>query len=239
VIKGDWSSIDGKKNLALSLDKAAEYITVKDKDYNVTVSYPEFKTKNFAVQKELNNCLAKTMKGYLDSGKVALKEAIDDAGNDTSLVSSYSYETTGTVDYISESIASILCTGYVYSGGAHPTYYFFTLNYFLRPNSVKEVKLADLFKPKTDYIKILSDLCIAELKKNKVPSIVSGEITDISDELKSGAVSCTINPAGLNFTFSPYTIGSYADGQFDCIVKYSKMKNIIDPDGILGEFMKK
>jgi hypothetical protein len=226
TIKGEWRSADGKKTLPISLEKGAEYITIKDKEVNTSVIYPEFRMKNIPHQEELNKSIAKYMKTYLDTGKAEIKEALEDAGDDTALVSQYSYETGLSVDYISESAASFMGMIYNYSGGAHPNYAYFTKNYFLSPGGIKEIIQTDIFRQNPGYAKMLSDLCIQELKQMQVMGVMNGEITDISEEIRKGSVPFTILQAGLKFYFSPYIIGSYADGSFECIVKYSKIKNV-------------
>ena len=236
-IKGEWTSQDGKKKLPLSLQKAAEYKTVKDNGYNVSVTYPVF--LSISPIKDLNQYIARKMNGYIDSGKAALKESIDEAdAQDSALISQYSFETSAAIDYISESLSSLICTEYVYSGGAHPTFSYFALNYSLKSGAIKEIKTADLFKPKTNFAQLLSDEYIKELKENQVPSIMSGEITDISEQIQKGWIPFTVLQAGLKFYFSPYTIGSYADGPFECVVKYSKIKNSLNLEGVLSEFAK-
>jgi hypothetical protein len=238
-IKGEWTSQDGKKKLPLNLQKSAEYKTVKDNELNVSVTYPVFTIKSISSIKDLNDYIADKMKGYLDSGRAALQGSKDEANEeDSATVSEYSYENNAAVDYISESISSIICTNYLYSGGAHPTFSYSTQNYYYKSGMIKEITLAELFKPNIDYAQILSDECIKELKENQAPSIVNGEITDITEQIQKGYVPFTILQAGLKFYFSPYVIGSYADGPSECVVKYSKIKNSLNLDGVLSEFAK-
>lgn len=238
IMKGEWTSADGKKKLSLSLEKCAEYITIKDKEVNASVTYPEFKMQNIPLQDDLNKNIAKYMKTCLDTGKDELKEALEDAGNDTSLVNQYSYETALSVDFVSESAAGLMGMIYNYSGGAHPNYAYFTKNYLISTGGIKEIIQSDIFKQNPDYAKALSGLCIQELKQIKVAAVLNGEITDISEEIRKGSIPFTILSNGLKFYFSPYIIGSYADGQFECIVKYSKMKNIGNLETFLAGLQK-
>ena len=48
----------------------------------------------------------------------------------------------------------------------------------------------------------------------------------------------TITKKGLGITFDPYQVGPYAAGPQHVLVPYSALKEIIKPDGPVGQFVK-
>jgi hypothetical protein len=94
------------------------------------------------------------------------------------------------------------------------------------------VSLADLFTPNSNYLKVISDYAIKELKKLDTVSAV---------ELGAGPKidnyhSWNITPTGLKITFDPYQVGPYAAGAHEVVVPYSVLKPIIRQDGLLAQF---
>ena len=48
----------------------------------------------------------------------------------------------------------------------------------------------------------------------------------------------TITKKGLGITFDPYQVAAYAAGPQNVVVPYSALKEIIKPDGAVGQFVK-
>ncbi len=129
--------------------------------------------------------------------------------------------------------------GSYYQGAAHPNSYSEVLNYDLKNGKI--LKLADLFKPGAKFLPALSSHCIAELKKQ---SKASGDSLDDST-INSGASpapknyqSWTITKKGLGITFDSYQVGPYAAGPQYVLVPYSTVKDLVNPDGPIGQFVK-
>jgi hypothetical protein len=125
---------------------------------------------------------------------------------------------------------SVLFSFYEYLGGAHPNTTTESFNYDL--NRKAPVSLADLFTPNSNYLKVISDHAIKELKKLDTVSAV---------ELGAGPKidnyhSWNITPTGLKITFDPYQVGPYAAGAHEVVVPYSVLKPIIRQDGLLAQF---
>jgi hypothetical protein len=126
-----------------------------------------------------------------------------------------------------------------YQGAAHPNSYSEVLNYDLKNG--KALKLADLFKAGAKFLPALSSHCIAELKKQ---SKANGDSLDDS-LINSGASpsaknyqSWTITKKGLGVTFDSYQVGPYAAGPQYVLVPYSVVKDLVNPDGPIGQFAK-
>lgn len=137
-----------------------------------------------------------------------------------------SYEVTAA----SKDFISVLFSFFEYMGGAHPNTITKSFNYDLNRNLT--VSLADLFTPNSNYLKVISDYSIRELKKlDTVSNAEEGAGPKIEN-----FHSWNITPAGLKITFDPYQVGPYVAGAHEVIVPYSVLKPIIKPDGLLAQF---
>jgi hypothetical protein len=139
-----------------------------------------------------------------------------------------SYEVTAA----NQGFISILFYFFEYTGGAHPNTTTSSFTYDLNRHAA--INLSDLFTPRSNYLKVISDYCIKELKR-----------LNTVDEPENGAGakpenfhSWNITPAGLRVTFDRYQVGSYAAGEHEVVVPYSVLKPIIKPDGLLAQFVK-
>src|SRR5262245_18813796 len=127
---------------------------------------------------------------------------------------------------------SILFTFFEYTGAAHPNTTTESFNYDLNRNA--PVKLADLFTPNSDYLEVISDYAVKELKKLETvddPERGAGPSLD-------NFHSWNICFAGLKITFDRYQVGAYAAGEHEVVVPYSVLKPIINPNGMLAQFAK-
>src|SRR5215216_549177 len=116
-------------------------------------------------------------------------------------------------------------------GAAHPGSYSITLNYDLGQG--KELVLADLFLPNTDYLGAISRYCIAELSKQP---FFEGPFADGAQPTPGNYRNWNITPNGLMITFDEYQVAPYAAGPQTVAVPYSELRSLIDPQGPLGEF---
>ena len=120
---------------------------------------------------------------------------------------------------------SILFSFFEYTGGAHPNTITRSLNYDLNRNA--PVNLANLFIPNSNYLRVISDYSIKELKK-----LETATFTDEGAAPKlENFHSWNITFAGLKITFDRYQVGAYAVGEHEVVVPYSALKAIINPDG--------
>jgi hypothetical protein len=122
-------------------------------------------------------------------------------------------------------------------GAAHPMHYTVVFNYDLRAG--RQLKLADLFRPNSDYLKVISDYAIKDLTK-QIGAETSGGEPD-TDWIREGAGpkeenyrSWNLSDKGLEINFDPYQVASYADGPHEVVIPLSVLKNVLDPNGPLG-----
>ena len=128
-----------------------------------------------------------------------------------------------------------------YQGAAHPNAFSEVINYDLKNG--KQLKLSDVFKPGAKYLQALSTYCVADLKKQSKAKGADGTLDDTS--INTGAAptasnyhSWSITKQGLGINFDSYQVGSYAAGPQFVRVPYSAIKDLINPDSPLGQFVK-
>lgn len=231
TIEGTWSSPDGNTRLPFKLTKVANYdfSTIKQGKYSEAKwSYPLLISDNEVIQK-VSIKLRDLMKPQIEEYQKDAKEGfMTDAITNTWLFS-YDYS----LAYYSEELISFIGQVYSYTGGAHGNTYFMSSNYSIGKDDSTLLKLSDLFKKESNYVKILSDLIIKDLKKQKAGWVVNGEITSLKED-EIGPFALT--PRGIKFAFAPYAVGPYSDGAFFVIVSYQDLKEVIDLKGPLSWF---
>lgn len=116
-------------------------------------------------------------------------------------------------------------------GAAHPGSYSITLNYDLGQG--RELALADLFLPNTDYLGAISNYCIAELSKQP---FFEGPFTEGAQPKPENYSRWNITPDGLLITFDDYQVAPHAAGPQQVMVPYSQLKSLINPDGPIAGF---
>ncbi|HJQ33050.1 MAG TPA: RsiV family protein [Pyrinomonadaceae bacterium] len=136
---------------------------------------------------------------------------------------------------------------YYEHGAAHGSHAFHVINYDARAG--RELKLAELFTPGSDYLKRISEVAIKQVRRwNKDSADYSGSDGQqyLDDEdIKSGAApdaenyqNWTITPRGLAVTFDYYQLGPYAAGAQKVVLPYADLKDVIKPNGPLAPFLK-
>lgn len=127
--------------------------------------------------------------------------------------------------------------GDYYMGAAHPNSYSEVLNYDLKNG--KQLKLSDLFKPGAKYLQAIATYCIADLKKQaKDKGLLDEEIEKGAAATPKNYQSWTITKRGLGINFDSYQVGPYAAGPQFVLVPYSTLKDLINPEGAIGQFSK-
>jgi Protein of unknown function (DUF3298) len=123
---------------------------------------------------------------------------------------------------------------YNYEGGSHPNTVTESVTYDLNSNA--RVKLADLFIPNSNYLKLISRYAIKELKKLETTYEDESDVEGGAGPKIENFHSWNITPVGLKITFDPYDVGPYVSGFHEVVVPYSVLKPIIKPNGLLARF---
>lgn len=119
-----------------------------------------------------------------------------------------------------------------YEGAAHPNHYTLAFNYDLKAG--RTLSLADLFKPDSNYLKVMSDYTVKALMKKMSPDPDADWIQRGAGPEAENYKSWNIKREGLEITFDPYQVASYAEGEHVVVIPYNALKNVIDPNGALG-----
>ncbi len=232
TIEGTWSSPDGNTRLPFKLAKVANYdfsIIKQGKYSEAKWSYPLLISDNEVLQK-VSVKLRDRMKPQIEEYQKDAKEGFMEDVITSTWLFTYDYS----IEYYSEELISFTGLVYSYTGGAHGNTYFVSSNYSIKDGDSKLLKLSDLFKEKTDYVSVISDLIIEDLKKQKAGWVVNGEIKSLKEDEIGPFV---LSPRGIQFAFAPYAVGPYSDGAFFVTIDYGQLKDIINPKGPLSQFI--
>ncbi len=136
-------------------------------------------------------------------------------------------------------ISVVFSVSSYYQGAAHPNSYSETVNFDLKNG--RALRLSDLFKSDAKFLNALSTYSIADLKKQSKEK--GGMLDDSSINSGAGATaknyqSWAITKRGLGINFDAYQVGPYAAGPQYVLVPYSAIKDLINPDGPIGQFAK-
>lgn len=121
-------------------------------------------------------------------------------------------------------------------GMAHPVTTFHSFNYSTVTDKFL-LSISDLFKEDSDYLKYISDLCIADLRENAIKNGYTG----IDDMIKSGAGPdlknfsvWNITDNTLIITFNPSQTAPYVFGVQTVHIPLFYMTEMINPKGPLS-----
>jgi hypothetical protein len=117
-------------------------------------------------------------------------------------------------------------------GAAHPNHGTITFNYDL--NAGKVLSLSDLFKPNSNYLGVISKYTVAQLKKKFSPNPDMDWIESGAGAKEENYKAWSLTRGGLQVTFDPYQVASYAEGEHVVVIPYAVLKNIVDPTGPLA-----
>lgn len=237
-LEGDWKKPNSAEPIGflaneqmISFKDGAKLITKtfsesnKLKRFDMSAEYPEISGIDPAKAAKFNQLVkAEVMKSLAVFKKTMTAQTAEDLKYLPKGVNNY-IDINYNVETANDDFISLQFGHSEYTGGAHPGYATSTLNFDVQ--NKRELKLADLFQPKSNYLKVISDYSIAELKK------MVGDLSD-DDWIKNGAGAKTenfqswnITKKGLMFTFDPYQVAAYAAGSFTVIVPYDKLKPIL------------
>jgi hypothetical protein len=213
----------------LKLDEKKEKSANKQMRYEIETELPQLGGADSARVEKFNQAVEKLATASSSEFKKGVAELPnEDGASDRVSSQAISYE----IMDADKDFISILFSFYEYMGGAHPNTTTRSFNYDLNRNA--PVNLADLFTPNSDYLKVISDYSVRELKKLDTTNWVDEGAGPKAENFHSW----NITPMGLKITFDPYQVGAYAVGEHVVVIPYSVLKPIIKPDGLLAQFAK-
>ena len=206
----------------------------KTKNYTISVEYMKMEGfKDKSTQEDFNKCVYDMVKLSVDDFK---KEMI---GWVSTVDAPSDFEIGNTIFLQNDKIISLRFDGYqYYSGAAHPTTFFFSVNYNLVDN--EQITFPSLFSG--NYLSKISGFCIKDLIRQKneyAPD--NNDVTWINegagpndDNFEVFNVTDTV----LHITFPVYQVASYAEGPKEVDIPYKNISAIIDKKGPLGFILK-
>ena len=232
-IEGKWSKANGLTTLPFKLTKVADFVSenvnAKGK-YEATFMYPSFVTGTKAgrdISERLKNEAAAEKKKFTDQAEQFFKS--EDAAGEWQ--EDYSYS----IQYYSPELISLSGEVFSYTGGAHGNTFYISSNYWIKEEKAMLLDLPDLFTPKSNYIKVISDFCMRDLRKQEAGWVLNGELKELkAEDLKAFVIS----PGGVTFAFAPYMVGPYVEGPYFVTVGFRDIKGVARPDGPLRQFLK-
>jgi Protein of unknown function (DUF3298) len=247
-LTGRWSRPDGTRQtefslaeMFLALRAGARIITreLKDADkrmnIEISIEYPQLEGLPAAA-------------GFNDAARaLAAKEAADFRKGVADYLADYKDKPPSDllnlrdlgyyVVYADDNLISVGFTEVTnYAGAAHPNTATVVLNYDLKAG--RTLRLADLFRPGSPYLKTISDYCLKELEGD-------GDLEGFRDMIAEGASAklknyrnWLVKRQGLEITFDPYQVGPYAAGPQYVTIPYKALAKIINPAGPLAPLLK-
>lgn len=157
---------------------------------------------------------------------------------------SWSFERNYTTrSVIDDRYVSILMADYIYTGGAHPNTNLDTILW--DDTAKKRISIRPFFTDLSDNSPALNAIRKAVIVALKAEKKARG-IDEPNDDwakylepklLKIGAVELAPSrdagkSSGLIFNYSPYAVGSYAEGSYEAFVPWTVLKPYLSPEGV-------
>lgn len=121
-------------------------------------------------------------------------------------------------------ISVIYNVSYYFGGAAHPGYYSRTLNYLVDEGRI--LTLADLFQPGANYLDLLAQYSIDELRSRDVLAWEDGALPT-----EENYRNWNLTPQGLLITFDEYQVAPHAAGPQEVIIPYATLQPILRENG--------
>jgi Protein of unknown function (DUF3298)/Deacetylase PdaC len=252
-IDGKWSRPDGSKETAflvsqqpIELSGAVRFAPKvikeanKEKRYTVDAEYPQIEgdARFDKFNREARSLITKDVAAF----KTAETVSETDPSNETPAEQTDSTLDVGyEIRYATDDLISVELTEADYErGAAHSNILTMVLNYDVKNG--KKLALADLFNAKANYLSAISTYCSKELqdrlKKDKDSMLDADMMKSGTSARADNYKAWAITKKGLWITFDPYQVASYAAGPQYVLVPYSALKDLIKPDGPVGNFAK-
>jgi hypothetical protein len=208
------------------------------KDLKVSADYPVLVGDVGAAAREFNRRTRAFVVGdvtpYLEAGRDLEKEK-NPNWKDVEEFHNVSHK----VVYASDEVVSVLFYVEGYSWGAGHSYHHpVTFNFDLKTG--REIKLAQLFKPGSGYLRTISDLCTEDLEHQYAQQLGQNHPFGQGPTLLEGLQpkpenfkSWVVTPGGLVFIFEEYQVVSYADGEPKVLIPFDHLKEFLNPRGAL------
>ncbi len=242
TLNGTWTNPQASKTLDFYLGEQMIYLTNgakltpkvftennKAKLFEITVEYPELSGVSIQTASKFNE-IAKSL--AMNEAAKFRKDLLAQTAEDLKFIKETGGQNTVDISYnITHADNEIISVGfgtYFYTGGAHPNSYSYALNFDLENG--RKLKLADLFKPNSNYLKVLSDYCIKNLKQQLAENADNDWIEKGAGATAENYKSWNLTTKGITITFDSYQVAPYAAGPQEVIVPFEHIESILRED---------
>ncbi len=253
TLTGNWKSPKGTPVLPFSADEqvveftgGAKLVTKsitenKAKRYEISAEYPELTGVEPATAANFNQITKKIVTAANSEFKSETAEMTDedlrafaDSKNTAPLYDYLTYDTL----LANDDVISILFDDANFTGGAHGNSGSATVNFDLKNN--RELKLADIFAPNSNYLKIISAYSTADLKPRlQKDGVLDNEMLgDGTAPKEENFKSWNLTKKGLQINFDAYQVAAYVEGPQVVVIPYGKLQNILRKDGVAVKLAK-
>ena len=235
-LTGSWESIDGKQKLPVQLNEVARSNVIKlnadKRDYYMAARFPGLAPVG--------------PPGNLQAFKQAIHDHFRD--NIRAMDKKWAkgeglrpYEETAAIRYFSPDLMS-LQVHKIQGGGLRPIHFYHGLNYQLVDGKVHELKLSDLFEPKSGWKRELPVLVGKELpaalsrEKKEGHLILLDKIPNVIDDLTLDVLEqFSVSPAGIEFHL-PSIYSSPRNGSHHVTISFKLLKPYLIKNGTLDRW---
>ncbi|MFN3228359.1 MAG: DUF3298 and DUF4163 domain-containing protein [Asticcacaulis sp.] len=146
----------------------------------------------------------------------------------------YELDTTYTLEHETPRLLSLAVASYVNTGGAHPNHG--TTGYLWDKTTKAPIALKSIFKPGADFNTLEKRLCqeVEAQRSQRLGEPVKQDETFACPKIAES--NFVLTPAvdgktagGLTFLFSPYEVGSYAEGDYEVTLSADQLKSVLAP----------
>ena len=220
-------------------DLAIAPVSLKEENvrslFKIDVEYPQIKRPGTSQQRAFNKYVKGLLTNDIQSFKAFCsnnRKYANGKQRDMEYFLGAHYE----VLYADKNLISIKITEESFTGYLNSDYYLVSINYDLKDGRL--LNLSDLFIPKTNYLKAVSELCIKELEGRdlscsgksdfvKNSEVALAEMSEGASPKKENYQHWNITPNGIKVTFGEYQIGPGCLGLIDVEVPYNLLKERI------------
>ena len=201
----------------------------------VKIAWPVFTLDDEQASAVVNDAIAKALHREEDSFVSQYGEARRQGNADLPEATlQWTLELDCRESLVTESIVSVWCSEYAYTGGAHGMSEGSAFNFAIAGSETRTLQLNELLRDGARPQ--LADACIEDLKEQEASYALDGTLTtaNVSDLLDA----FRIEKSGLIFYFAPYATGCYAEGSREVTLTWAELAPLARPGGVLDRMMR-
>ncbi len=224
---GTWASAYGNA-FPFILSKFADYvdISIRQGRIKTTNRYPYFVRPNHTVLNDyLQNTFIERQLNFFREGQNLL--------NSNDLTTGWALDSLVTLRYASADFVSMEESIYLYTDGAHGNIGLASHNFMIEEAGLRILELRDMFTARADFLTPLNQIILADLGGQGAAWVLDATVTQLSEQ---DLQVFTVTPLGLNFLFEPYLMGPYAQGNFEVLVSFDVIPELINETSPLFRF---